>query len=113
MIRGSALALLLLASCDKPVSREEAEDIANAAVPPAADTSAMEARIAQLEAQLSGIRDEQAAQSRYLTATANLVQADDKYFRNEFARHDDNDKAFHAQIDYLRAFHGQGPMPAK
>lgn len=102
--------LLLLAACDRPVTRSEAENIAEDF---ATDTSELESRIAELESEVSELREQEA---RLLT----LIQANQRYneARLDASRSsiDDlwfNSKAFTGHINALRQANGWGPVPEK
>lgn len=109
MLRLTAI-LLLLAGCDRPVTRAEAEDIAEDSAP---DTSALESRIADLEAEVTRLRHEQL---KDISVLAEITRSDANSGREtnaELKRLSRNDAAFLAQINYLRAIEGLSPMPEK
>ena len=108
MLTGTTL--LLLAGCDKPVTRSEVQDIAEDSAP---DTSALESRIAVLEAEVKRLGSEQ---SKDISMLADITRADANDTRSvnaELKRLSDNDNAFLAQINYLRELQGRPPMPVK
>ena len=71
-----------------------------------AQNEVMSNRIADLENEVRRLR---AVDVRDL----NSAVTDMKTINSEINRLTENDKAFIAQIDYLRALHGRGPMPSK
>lgn len=108
MLKLTSTILLLLTGCDRPVTRAEAENIAEDSAP---DTSALESRIADLEAEVKRLGSEQ---SKDISVLAEITRADANDAREinaELKRLSNNDNAFLAQINYLRALQGQTPMP--
>lgn len=70
MVRAAALAFLLLAGCDQ-LEKKDGD-----AVSLAFKSGEQDVKIAQLQAELDRLKDEQAAQARMISATSNLAEAD-------------------------------------
>lgn len=107
MARFSLAFLLLLAACDKPITRAEAESIAE----DFSDTTALEARIESLEAEVERLGGSDLHHQNQISANAKLSAVVDRAHDAEVDRLTGNDKAFLAQINYLRALQGLPPMP--
>lgn len=105
-----ALALLFLTGCDKPITRAEAENIAEDYAP---DTSALESRISELEAEVRRLDQEQSKDISVLAEMSKADMIETREVNAELKRLSDNGDAFNQQINILRADRGWPPMNVK
>jgi hypothetical protein len=112
-LRRIALALLaILAGCDQPATKADVQEIADrAAVRDPPDDSALQVRVAQLEAQVAALqRDE----SKDINVLAEITAADAKESAArdaELARLGRNEKVWKTNLDFLLARQGLAPIP--
>ena len=104
------IALVSLSACDRPVTREEARDIAEDS---ATDTSALESRFSELEEKVERLEREQSKDISVLAEITRADMNDGREISAELKRLSNNDEAFIEQINYLRALQGRPPMTEK
>ena len=105
MTFGFLIATLMLAGCNQ-VSGVETQTAATAG-----EIEALRSRIGELEVEVRRLAVEQ---SRVITTLRDITASDvnsGRQWDSDIKRLSDNDRAFQAQIDYLRALQGKLPMP--
>lgn len=111
MIKLAALALLLLAGCDKPVPSGDLPVFAEEEA--TAKNRMLEQRVAELERQVATLRLDEAKDIRALAEITRADADDTKAVNAELERLADTDDAFRKNIDYLGTFHNVPPQRTK
>jgi lipoprotein NlpI len=111
MRAGLACFIVLLAGCEKTQwTRDEVMDIAGDAAPD------HESEISELRQRIEDIEAKVGSQERVVRLGIERANLSDEAFslnNREIKRLSDNDRAFQAQIDFLRARQGLPPMPSE
>jgi outer membrane murein-binding lipoprotein Lpp len=112
MTKAIALALLLLAGCDKPMTADRADDVLTP-LEDRAKVQALQERVRDLERQVAVLQDQE---HQDIITLRDITAADAKDTREvnaELSRLADVDDAFRKNIDYLGTFHGIPPQRVK